>query len=148
RATVKFCFLLGKTAPETAVIRQTAYKEAAMSDTQIYEWFSHFERGEVSADDHPRSGRLSTARTDENVIKIRQIILEDGRNYYLEVLKRSRNSLRRERPYWWQTGKWFFHQDNAPVHTALSVQRFLTKNLKGITSDEFKKCFEQWKKTF
>jgi transposase len=28
----------------------------------------------------------------------------------------------------WQTGEWFFHLDNAPAHTALSVQRFLTKN--------------------
>ncbi|PNF22071.1 hypothetical protein B7P43_G09295 [Cryptotermes secundus] len=28
----------------------------------------------------------------------------------------------------WQSGDWFFHHDNAPAHTALSVRQFLTKN--------------------
>jgi [histone H3]-lysine36 N-dimethyltransferase SETMAR len=46
--------------------------------------------------------------------------------FYLEVLKRLRNSLRRKRPELWQSG--VFHHDNAPAHTALSVRRFLTKN--------------------
>jgi hypothetical protein len=48
-----------------------------MSKTQIYEWFSRFKRGEMSTDDQPWSGRPLTARTDENVTKICQIILED-----------------------------------------------------------------------
>jgi len=39
--------------------------------------------------------------------------------FYLEALKR---------PDLWQSGNWFFHHDNAPAHTALSVRRFLTKN--------------------
>jgi hypothetical protein len=52
-AAVKLCFLLGKTAAETVVMLQTAYKEAAMSKTQIYEWFSRFKRGEMSTDDQP-----------------------------------------------------------------------------------------------
>jgi hypothetical protein len=46
RAAVKFCFLLGKTAAETVVMQQTAYKEAAMSKTHFYEWFSRFKRGD------------------------------------------------------------------------------------------------------
>jgi hypothetical protein len=56
RATVKFCFLLGK----TVVMLQTAYKEAAMEKTQVYERFSHFRNGELSIADQPRSGRPST----------------------------------------------------------------------------------------
>jgi len=28
----------------------------------------------------------------------------------------------------WSSGDWFFHHDNAPAHTALSVQQFLAKN--------------------
>jgi len=48
--------------------------------------------------------------------------------FYLEVLKRLRNSLRQKRPDLWQAGEWFFHHDNAPVHTTLSIRWFLTKN--------------------
>jgi len=36
RAIVKFCFLLGKTAGETVVMLETAYKEAALGKTQVY----------------------------------------------------------------------------------------------------------------
>jgi len=28
----------------------------------------------------------------------------------------------------WSSGVWFLHHDNAPAHTALSVQQFLAKN--------------------
>ena len=48
RASVKFCFLLGKTAAETVTMLQAAYKDAAMSKTQVYEWFSRFKNGHAS----------------------------------------------------------------------------------------------------
>jgi hypothetical protein len=86
-AVVRVCFVLGKTAAETVVMLQAAYKEAAMSRTQIYERFSRFKHGEMSTDDQPRSGRPSTARTDENVTKTRQIILEDRRRMIDELVE-------------------------------------------------------------
>lgn len=48
--------------------------------------------------------------------------------FYLEVLKRLRNSVRQKRPDLWQTRDWFFHHDNAPAHAAISVRQFLAKN--------------------
>jgi len=263
RAVVKFCFLLGKTAGETVVMLETAYKEAALGKTQVYEWFSRFRNGELSLADQPRSGRPSTSRTDENIARIRQLILEDRRRtiddlvdlsgvswsscqrilseelqmkrvaakfvphvltadqkqsrvdacrelkehleidpdlfskvitgdeswcyaydpetkqqssewktsnsprpkkarreksnvktmlisffdangivhsefvpagqtvnqaFYLQVLKRLRDAVRRKRPELWQSGEWWLHHDNAPAHKALSVKQFLTKN--------------------
>jgi transposase len=68
RAAVKFCFLLGKTAGETVVMLETAYKEAALGKTQVYEWFSRFRNGELLLADQPRSGQPSTSRTDENIV--------------------------------------------------------------------------------
>jgi len=55
-AVVKFCFLLGKTAGETVVMLETAYKEAALGKTQVYKWFSRFKNGELSLADQPHSG--------------------------------------------------------------------------------------------
>jgi histone-lysine N-methyltransferase SETMAR len=46
-------------------------------------------------------------------------------NFYLEVLKRLREQVRRKRPERWRNEDWLLHDDNAPAHTGLSVQRFL-----------------------
>ena len=46
--------------------------------------------------------------------------------FYLEVLRRLRENVRRKRPELWRSGDWFLHHDNAPAHTALSVIRYLT----------------------
>lgn len=79
RAAVKFCFLLGKNAAETVLMLKTAYQDDAMGKTQVYEWFARFKNGDMSIDDKPRSGRPSTARIDENVEKIRELVLTDRR---------------------------------------------------------------------
>ena len=79
RAAVKFCFLLGKSAAETIGMLKTAYGDAALSKTKVYEWFSRFKNGEMSIEDQPRSGRPATSRSDENVDKINALIREDRR---------------------------------------------------------------------
>ena len=44
--------------------------------------------------------------------------------YYLEVLKRLSEKVRRKRPELF-ANSWILHHDNAPAHTALSVREFL-----------------------
>jgi len=56
-----------------------AFKEEALSQARVYEWFSRFKRGDMSLEDQPRSGRPSTSRTDENFKKIRDAIMFDRR---------------------------------------------------------------------
>ena len=51
-----------------------------------------------------------------------------NRAFYLQVLKRLHDAVRRKCPELWQRGEWWLHHDNAPAHKALSVQQFLTKN--------------------
>jgi hypothetical protein len=41
---------------------------------------------------------------------------------YIEVLKRLREAVRRKKPEKWRTGPWALLHDNAPSHTAHSVQ--------------------------
>ena len=53
RVCIKFCFLLGKTAAETVTMLQEAFKEEALSQARVYEWFSWFKRGDMSLEDQP-----------------------------------------------------------------------------------------------
>jgi histone-lysine N-methyltransferase SETMAR len=50
-----------------------------------------------------------------------------NQQFYLKLLKRLRDSVRKKRPEMWSSGDWFLHHDIAPAHTALSVQHFLAK---------------------
>jgi transposase len=84
-AAAKFCYLLKKTAGETVLMLDIAYKEAALGKTRVYEWFSRFRNCEFSLADQPRSGRPSTSQTDENMTRIRELILEDRQNSFLTV---------------------------------------------------------------
>jgi len=67
-------------ATETHEMLQKAFKEEALSHTQVFEWFAWFKRGEMSIEDHPHSGCPSISRTDENVENIRKKINEDRRH--------------------------------------------------------------------
>lgn len=51
-----------------------------------------------------------------------------NKEYYLSVLKRLREAIRRKRPIRWQRNDWLLHHDNAPPHTALIIKRFLAKH--------------------
>ena len=45
--------------------------------------------------------------------------------YYLDVLKRLHEKVRRKRAELFANNSWILHHDNASVHTALSVREFV-----------------------
>jgi hypothetical protein len=47
--------------------------------------------------------------------------------FYLDVLTRFRESVRRKQPQKWKNN-WALHHDNAPSRTAMALQQFLAKN--------------------
>jgi len=49
-------------------------------------------------------------------------------DYYISVLRRLRENVRRKRPTKWHNNNWVLHHDNAPAHTSFKVQHFLTNN--------------------
>ncbi|XP_037922200.1 protein GVQW3-like [Hermetia illucens] len=58
---------------------KTAYGNAALSKTRVYDLFSRFKNGEMSIEDQLRLGCPSTSRIDENVDKINALVREDRR---------------------------------------------------------------------
>lgn len=51
-----------------------------------------------------------------------------NKEYYLRVLRRLREAIRRKRPDLWKEKSWKLHHDNAPPHTSILVRNFLDKN--------------------
>lgn len=55
-----------------------------------------------------------------------------NKQYYLSVMQRLREKIRRKRPDLWKENSWILHHDNAPAHKAIIVNEFLTKNATNI----------------
>ena len=51
-----------------------------------------------------------------------------NKEYYLEVLKRSRDAVGRKRSRFWPSGDWLLHHNNAPANSSKNVQQFLAKH--------------------
>ena len=51
-----------------------------------------------------------------------------NKEFYLAVLKRLREAVRRKRPQLWTNQSWVLHHDNAPAHSPFLVRNFLAKN--------------------
>lgn len=84
----------------------------------------------------PRQSRstikvLMTVFFDYNGV-VHSEFLPDGqtanREYYLQVMERVREAIRKKRPELWQNNSWILHHDNAPSHTALTVCQFLAES--------------------
>ena len=79
RVAIKFCVKASKSAVETIELINKAYGSAAMSHANVYRWYAHFWDRREDVKDDARSGRPSTARTDENVESVRRLLTEDRR---------------------------------------------------------------------
>ena len=62
-----------------------AYGESAMSKTRVDEWYKGFQDGREDVEDDKRPGRPSTSTTDENVEKVKEMVMNDRRIIIREV---------------------------------------------------------------
>ena len=58
---IKFCQKLGNNQTETIQKTQQAFRDEALSQTKIKEWFNHFKNGLMSVESEAHSGRPSTS---------------------------------------------------------------------------------------
>ncbi|UYV70307.1 hypothetical protein LAZ67_7002482 [Cordylochernes scorpioides] len=79
RYAIKFCVRLGKNATETFQMLQKAFKDNCISRSQSGKWHKAFKEGREEVADEPRSGRPTTARTDEDVDRVLEVLRTDHR---------------------------------------------------------------------
>jgi hypothetical protein len=51
-----------------------------------------------------------------------------NKEYYLEVIQRLRETVRKKRPDAWRENRWMFQHDNTPSHSSFLVRDFLAKH--------------------
>ncbi|XP_050317891.1 protein GVQW3-like [Bactrocera neohumeralis] len=65
-----------------------------MSKTQVYDWYESFKEGREEVNDLPRSGRPSTSSTEENVDKIKEMVLENRLREIAQIMDLSHETAR------------------------------------------------------
>lgn len=85
RVNIKFCVKLGKTATETLRLLRDVYGDETLSRARVFEWHKRFVSGRVSVEDDTRSGRPSSTRNEDIVVRIRDVVRE-GRTVTVRML--------------------------------------------------------------
>ncbi len=74
RAVNKCCVKQKKNHFKTTKLIHSAYGEASMSQTTIYEWYNRFENGRTSIKDDPRNVQPKDATKEEKVDVVQHIL--------------------------------------------------------------------------
>jgi hypothetical protein len=79
RYAIKRCVKRNENTTETYEKLKRAYGEHAVSRVHVFRWHKAFLDGRESVEDEPHSGRHCTSKTDENVTKVRGLVMSDRR---------------------------------------------------------------------
>jgi len=77
RINIKFLVKLGKNSPEIHHMLQQVYGEDALKETTVFKWAQRFREGREDPKDDARSGRPSTSSGNENIDRVRSLVLSD-----------------------------------------------------------------------
>jgi uncharacterized protein YecE (DUF72 family) len=138
RYDIKFCVKLNKSATQTFASLTEVYGDATLSRTVVFKWHKAFKESRGNVENNPRSGRPSSSTNDQNVEVVPAVMAKERRlsirliaaktvnhAFYKDILERLRKRVQRVRRD--IADDWVLHHNNAPTHTALSIQEFLAK---------------------
>lgn len=79
RICIKFCQKNEISCSDALKMLQKCYGDECLSRSQVFKWYKSFGEGREAVEDEPRSGRTSTSTTDENINKIKELVLSNRR---------------------------------------------------------------------
>lgn len=79
RECIKFCVKNNLKCSDVVTMLSKAYGDECMSKTQIYLWYQRFKDGREEVSDDQRPGRPVSTRTDENIEKVKDLVLSNRR---------------------------------------------------------------------
>ena len=95
-------------------------------------------KAQLSQWNNTKTPRLKKAREVRSNVKVLLTVFFDyqellpqggtvNKEYYLEIMRRLREAIRKKHPELWKNNSWLLHHDNAPAHSSLFVRNFLEK---------------------
>jgi hypothetical protein len=131
RICIKFCFKVGKTATETYELLQQAYGvvhrclTGSVDLNRVEPPLKATPAREVSRKKRGKKVMLLAFFDSEGIVHHKYAPNGQSINqeFYLEVLRCLRVSVRRKRPEKWRDGDLILHHDNAPAHNSHLVQQ-------------------------
>ena len=82
---LKFCVSNGITASESLKMLQKWFRESTLSKTQVFEWHKAFSEGREVVENLPHASYPSTSVNDDDIEKVKEIVLENRRIGIREV---------------------------------------------------------------
>jgi len=79
RINIMFLVKLGKNGPEIHQMLQQVYGECALKERTVFKWVQHFREGREDPKDDAKSGRPSTSSGNENIDRVRSLVLSHRR---------------------------------------------------------------------
>jgi len=76
---IKFLVKLGKNGPKIHQMLQQVYGECALKERTVFKWVQRFWEGREDPKDDARSGRPSISSSNENIDRVRSLVLNDRR---------------------------------------------------------------------
>jgi hypothetical protein len=135
--SIKFFVKLEGNTSETCAGLAKAYGEVTMKNSKVFVWHRLFKEGSMS------KSQIKTLTVTFFDIKgvVHYQFIPQGQTinqvYFVEILKRLLETVRRERPELWPTD-WILHHNDAPAHKTLSAKQFLAQ--KSITEMKYPRC--------
>lgn len=129
RAMIYYDFKSGLNQEQCLARLSAAFGESCPSRSSVFGWYAEFRRGRQSLKDEARSGRPSTAVTEENVQAVQRLLHEDRRITYVSIEK----SL-----------KIGSAAVNKILHEKLGVRKLVSRWVPKLLSNEQKEARVQW----
>ena len=79
RICLKFCISKGNTTTELLKMLQKCFEEPILSRMQVFEWHKACSEGRKVVENLPHASRPSTSVNNENIEKVKKIVLENRR---------------------------------------------------------------------
>jgi hypothetical protein len=74
---IKCCFKPGKTATETVEMVRAANGDETLTGSDIFRWYEQLREGREEIQDDPSNGRPSESRTEGNMERVLQVLLQN-----------------------------------------------------------------------
>lgn len=85
RICLKFCVLNEISCADSIKMLEKAYPDSNMSQQTAYRWYKAFKEGRTEVDDLPHERRPQTSTNEENIEKVKEIVLENRRVTIREI---------------------------------------------------------------